>query len=51
MTYKLKQVQNTDEIEKRMRGNVLQQLNKPKRKKIIHIPKEGEKLFENLRQK
>ena len=38
MTYKLKQVQNTDEIEKRMCRNVSQQLNKPKRKKIIHIP-------------
>ncbi|MER1957359.1 MAG: hypothetical protein ABS942_08260 [Solibacillus sp.] len=38
MTYKLKQVQNTDEIEKCMRRNVSQQLNKPKRKKIIHIP-------------
>ena len=38
MTYKLKHVQNTDEIEKSMRRNVLQQINKPKRKKTVHIP-------------
>ena len=38
MTFKLKQVQKTDEIEQRIRRNVLQQLNHPKRKKAFHIP-------------